>query len=405
MEIVHFIKDEISSLDKEKRSIFLEYFTKSVEEITENWGFSCEWVDNGNEEEYYISNAYTTLQDESSNNEINLKFISIWKKGIIESIEVQCDDLSNNWTEIIKNKVTQSLASAFGQKVESFFFRKKYYYKGNPLDGDYYIHNWRISPASPSRIFYAESVINFDMNVEGINKSHAYSVFDRFSKEVMALLSVIFNKGIYENHVELRWAMENMSKSKLLFLGYYDDTVLPTEMPAKNKKKLGSFVEPKLVTGVKNYTDNLCPPNNIRKLIKAFQNLELKEKNAFLSASRMFQLALSIGNHIKTVNVSYQIAALDSLSKLIREDNKNKNAILSLINQYSPGDELMVGKMYDSIRSAHFHQGYFAENDIDGIHPRPFMGPEYNFSEVSFFLESNVTRRVLINWLSDRISH
>lgn len=43
--------------------------------------------------------------------------------------------------------------------------------------------------------------------------------------------------------------------------------------------------------------------------------------------------------------------------------------------------------MYESIRSAHFHQGYFAEIDTGGFHPRPFMGPEYHYGEENFFLK------------------
>lgn len=81
------------------------------------------------------------------------------------------------------------------------------------------------------------------------------------------------------------------------------------------KNNLGAYVEPNLLTKMV-VNDNLCLPNNIRKLFRAYQSLEHKEKSAFLSASRMFQLALSIGHHIKTVNVSYQIAALDSLQNL-----------------------------------------------------------------------------------------
>ncbi|MDQ1146597.1 hypothetical protein QE429_003424 [Bacillus sp. SORGH_AS 510] len=404
MENCLLIKEELNSLDKEKRDIFLQYFTKSLEEFTTDWQYSGEFTEDESKEEYYIGCDQTTFKLNENSKPATLKFNSIWKKGTVESIEAFCDDNSINWVDFLKNKVTQSLASAFGQKVESFFFRKKYYYIGNKLDGDYFIQNWRISPATSVSNFYSESVLYFDMKVEGINTQHAYSIYDRFSKEIMALLSVILNKGIYEGKFDFRWAGKEGESSILLQLGYRDETIYPEDMPAKDREKLGKFIEPKEVTVIRDIKSNLCPPNNIRKLFRAYHNLESREKEAFLSASRMFQLALSLGNHMTTVNVSYQIAALDSLSKLIRENNKNKNAILSLVRQYCPKDEIIVGKMYDSIRSAHFHQGHFSERDTGGFSYKPFMGPDYLYGQEDSFLFSKITRNVLISWLTDRIS-
>lgn len=404
-----YIKDEFNSLNEEKRIIFLEYFTKSLEGVTDNWQYHGSFVEDEIEGVYYIGVEEATLIiEESGKNikDIQLKFKSIWKKGIIDSIEITCDDSSFNLDEFISSKVTQALSFAFGQKVESFFFRTKYYYMGNKLGGDYYIQNWRIAPATPENQFFfmSESAIYFDMKVEGINERHAYSYFQRTGREVTALLSVILNLGIYENRHDFKWVQINETESKSLRMGYIDDTIYPECMPPKIKEKLGPFVEPKEVTVIKDLDKNVCPPNNIRKLFRAYENLKYVEQEAFISAARMFQLALSLGSHNKTVNISYQIAALDSLSKTIRENNKNRNAILSLVQKYSPGDEIIVGKMYDSIRSAHFHQGYFTESDINGLIIKPFMGPKSIHGEEDTFLSSKVVRKVLISWLSQRIS-
>lgn len=402
----YLIKEEFSSLDEEKRKIFLEYFSKSLEEITDNWQSKGEFGEDELEGFYYIGYEETTLRIEEDRKEVLLKFKSVWKKGMVDSLEINCDDESFNLIQFMQTKITQALAYAFGQRVESFFFRTIYYYIGNRLDGDYYIQNWRISPATPpSTHLFAESAIHFDMKVEGISRKHAYSIFDRTGKEIMAILSVILNLGIYKYNHEYRWVYGDANDSELLPLGYQNTESYPEEMPPKISANLGAYVDPAEIGVIRgSLFNNISAPNNIRKLFRAYQNLDYIEKDAFLSAARMFQLALSLGRHNTTVNVSYQIAALDTLSKPIRENNKNKNAILSLINQFSPGDESLVGRMYDRIRSAHFHEGYFSSKDTDGLNIGPFSGPMFLFGEEDTFLTNKIVRKVLINWLSERVT-
>lgn len=406
---IYVVKDELSQLNGEQRNIFLNYLHKSLEDMTINWENSGTFVNyqlgdiNAVDQSYFIGKDILTLQLHAEK-VITLAFESHWKKGIVDHLEISCTDSLDCWKEFISKKITMALASAFAQKMESFFFRKTYYYIGNKLDGDYYIQNWRISPATPKVMgFIQESAIYFDMNVEGINYTHAYSKSEAMSKEVMAILSVILNKGIYSPPHEFKWAYIDGSddESKLFKIGYQGKEPYPEEMPIKKQERLGKFVEPNKAA---NYnTNGLYPPNNIRKLFKAYQNLEYDEKNAFLSAAKMFQIALSLGSRNNTVNSSYQIAALDALSKPIRENNRNKNAIMTLVSEYCPGYEAKVGKLYDSVRSAHFHQGFFSESDVNGQEIRPFMGPNIVFNDDAYYTINGTTRTVLIKWLTQRI--
>ncbi|MEB8702687.1 hypothetical protein P4H21_18230 [Bacillus cereus] len=409
MSETYVIKGELIDLDAEKKEIFLSYLYKSFEKME----LSCET--SGKSVDYY--KGETTLEDvyfmvkndlklQVDSSVINFVFKSFWSEEGVEYIEITSDDPSDFWIMFIKEKITEALASAFAQKMETFFFREPFYYIGNKLDGDYYIQNWMISPATPKvmEIFMEESAIYFNMSVEGINSNHARAKFETIGKEIMAILSVILSRGIYKGQHEVRWgcAKDSQTKAELIEIGFRDDQPYPTEMPKKKRERLGEFEEPSKIHLFKSINSNIKLPNNIRKLFRAYEGLSYDEKSAFLSAARMYQLALTLGRHNSTVKSSYQIAALDALSKLIRENNKNKNAIISMVEKYSPSFKGEIGKLYDSVRSAHFHQGSFSKFDVNGIELGPFKGPASFLNEEAYTIDT-IAREVLIGWLTDKI--
>lgn len=399
----YIIQEELSSLKRGDKETFLIYFSKCLGSSS-NWRGEGRFYedDSGVDPEHFINTD--SLSVDLGGNIIELEFVSHWKNSELTTIEVSCPmGETTAWREFVGRKVSQAFAEAFGQQRAQYFFRGLFMYIGPGLDGAYYISGWRIAPATPPRPMFCEQGIYFDAYVEGIDHNHALSKFQAYSKEVMAILSVIFNKGIYSIPLEFRWVHLSGNESDSLQLGFRDSEPYPTQMPDKDPTTAGKYIEPDKVLHLSAEQSTLCAPNNLRKLYRAYESIDENEKQAFLNAARLFQLSLTAGRASKTLYTSYQIAAIDALAKPIRENNKNKNAILAIVQRYMPGAEGVVGQLYESVRSAHFHQGFFSNSDTQGIHIRPFMGPEHLIHETDIMRRHNITRTVMISWLTDRI--
>jgi hypothetical protein len=402
---VYLFKDELNPLDDDQKRIFLDYLYKSLQNkkiiFWSGEGYFNENQDGTDDLDYYINKDQITIEPDEINN-YPLIFISHWKKGSLEYIEVSSVNESLNWREVISKVFAVSLASAFGQNMNSYFIRQRFAYIGPRLDGVYYVSGWRISPATPytGTEILTESAIYLDMDVSGINQSYANAKSQKLGKEIISLLSVFLNKGFYKIPSEKRWVYLSEDESNVYQLGFHDFEPYPAVMPKKDPEKAGTFVDPENIVRP-HFGQSFCLPNNIRKLFKTYNNLDPENKEAYLNAARMYQISLSLGRNNTTVLLSYQIAALDALSKPTRENNRNKNAIIGIVQKYSPGFEELIGNLYESIRSAHFHQGYFVEKDTEGINIKPFMGPIFKDYQQIFY--NDVTRTVLISWLSERI--
>ncbi|MGH0544890.1 hypothetical protein ACQVPW_25940 [Bacillus cereus] len=408
MSYCYEIKDVFKDMDEEKKGIFLTYLSKGLEENVLEKRSSGSYTAKNKEVSFALEGEFMgrdiielNIKDDKI---ITLIFNSYWKEGVLDFIEVSSEMPLDDWKEFINEKITNAFAAAFAQKMETFFFRHEFYYIGEKLDGDYFINGWRISPGTPECSYLgAESMLYFDMKIEGINRTHALTKYEIRCNEIMAILSVVLDRGFYKNNsIEYRWGISD-GKSNLFLLGYKGEEKYPTEMPKKDKKKLGAYVEPTENGSVSYSFSTMKLPQNIRKLFRAYESLEYDEKAAFINAARMYQLALSLGKNNVTVSSSYRIAALDALSKPLREDFKNKNAIMLLVQKYCPGNEIKIGRLYESIRSAHFHQGVFRESDINGFERNLFLGPQGLFRYESDWLIRDITRTVLVKWLTEKI--
>ncbi|MGE1047181.1 hypothetical protein ACQGSX_14695 [Bacillus sp. GMs2/1] len=413
MSNIHVIERELFiDLEEEIKELFLSYLTKGLEEDmvgVSSGGGSINYSDDGTDPLLtgnFESKDVIKLKI-SNNKVITLSFTSYWKKGVFDYLKVSSDTPKKEWLEFIRKKVERALSATLSKKTKKFFFRSTYNYIGSRLDGDYYIANWRLSPASPEnvpKIKKVENMFYLDMEVEGINEKHAHSKYEAKCNEITAILSVVLDKGIYKPSDEHLWGIDPIeNKSNLFIVGHKDERDKPNEMPKKDKKLLGDYSE--APRNIEEYSDyySLKLPRGIRKLFRAYEGLDMIEKEAFLSAARMYQISISVGKNIDTVSSAYRIAALDALSKPLRENGKNKNAIISLVNKYYPGYEKQTERLYDSIRSAHFHQGVFREQDIHGPKRELFKGPREMFPSISEEKLHIATRVILIKWLNDRI--
>ncbi|PHD18273.1 hypothetical protein COF37_26045 [Bacillus wiedmannii] len=399
-------------LDEEIKELFLSYLTRELEKDMvgrSSGGGSISYGDDGKDPLLtgdFKGDDIIKLKV-SSDRVITLRFTSYWKNGVFDYIKVSSDTPKTEWYEFIRKKVDMAWSATHSKKTKKFFFRSIYNYIGSRLDGDYYIANWRVAPASPENVPKWEKVENsfyLDMEIDGINEKHAYSKYEVKCNEITAILSVVLDKGIYKPSNEWLWgSIWGDNKSDLFKVGYKDEAEVPSEMPKKDKSRSGSFTEaPRNIVKYSDYY-SIKLPRGIRKLFRAYEVLDVIEKEAFLSAARMYQISISVGKNIDSVSSSYRIAALDALSKPLRQNGGNKNAIISLVKKYYPGYEEQIIRLYDSIRSAHFHQGVFRDQDIHGPKRELFNAPREVFPNISEEELHLATRAILIKWLNDKI--
>ncbi|KMQ12771.1 hypothetical protein ACU80C_12000 [Bacillus mycoides] len=415
MSNIHVIKsDFFRDLDEEKIELFLSYFNKVLEEEMvrrSSGGGSIGYLDDGMDPLLtgdFKNKDYIGLKM-PHDKVITLCFTSYWKKGIFDYIEISSDIPKEEWIEYIEKKVQRALLATIAKKTEKFFFRSTYNYIGSRLAGEYYFPGWRLVPATPidaPKYKNAESIFYLDMEVEGIHEKHARSKCEAKCNEITAILSLLLDKGIYKPSDEYLWGTDPLTnKSNLFLMRYEGEEDTPSKMPKKDKKKLGRYSELHGIMKDYPYYSPIELPQNTRRLFRAFEKLSMVEKEAFLSAARMYQISISVGKNIDTVSSAYRIAALDALSKPLRENNQNKNAIISLVKKYYPSlsFEKKVAWLYENIRSAHFHQGVFKEQDIQGPKRELFKGPRDVFPRISEDDLHIATRAILIRWLSDKI--
>ncbi|MFJ8521412.1 hypothetical protein [Bacillus cereus] len=413
MSNIYVIERELFiDLDEEIKELFLSYFARELEKDMvgrPSGGGSISYGYDGKDPLLTgdFQGTDTVRLKVSNDKVIMLRFTTYWENGAFDHMKVSSDTTKTEWLECIRKKVEMAWSATHSKKTKKFFFRSIYNYIGSRLDGDYYIGNWRLEPASPENAPKWKNVENsfyLDMEVEGINKKHAQSKHETKCNEITAILSVVLDKGIYKPSSEWLWGSNlGEDKANLFKVGYKDEAIEPSQMPKKDNKRSGNYSEAPINIVEFSDHDSIKLPRGIRKLFKAYEGLDAIEKEAFLSAARMYQISISVGKNIDSVSSSYRIAALDALSKPLRRNGQNKNAIISLVKKYYPGYEEQIKRLYDSIRSAHFHQGVFRDQDIRGPKRELFKGPQEVFPNISEEKLHLVTRFILIKWLNDRI--
>ncbi|MCI2254554.1 hypothetical protein L2D08_09260 [Domibacillus sp. PGB-M46] len=406
------VKEELEFLDEEMRRLFLSYFHKNLEDSIKDWSgkgrFKNEEPEVHSLDHFVSTNKITLRLPEGI--EVPLTFTINWFKGSLLDIEVFADLDKAYWNlliEFLRKAVSKSFAMLAAQKEEKYFFRVYFRYFGHPLDGAYYIANFRVSPATEEESIFllGENYMYLDMEVEGIDHSHAHSRSQVLGNEITAILSVILNTGFYKHEHEQRWVRLSATEHGRFHIGFRDNEPRPESMPPKDRKKAGTFSEnPKEYIEYTGEQQTLRLPKAIRKLFRAYYSLPADEQEAFVNASRMYQISLTAGRNSNTVRASYQLAALDALSKPYRENGKNKSAIMALTDKYYlEGQGKKIGELYDSVRSAHFHQGYFDASDISRLEIRPFLGPEWLMQELNYLFHNNVVFIILNKWLYEKI--
>ncbi len=144
-------------------------------------------------------------------------------------------------------------------------------------------------------------------------------------------------------------------------------------------------------------------PSDIRKFFKNISSLDSNRKEAFLSCARMYNLSLTVGKYEPTLEKSYQICAIEALSKCEKSENPKKSNqpmdFSEFMVKYAGGNlDKKLSDYFYSVRSGHFHAGkfYFNEYNLSLLSDIDFNNKVKRDDSIKF---NNYLRSALIHWV------
>ncbi|MCH7332422.1 hypothetical protein [Acinetobacter modestus] len=138
-------------------------------------------------------------------------------------------------------------------------------------------------------------------------------------------------------------------------------------------------------------------PSDIRKYFKGISNLGEEERKSFDACCRMYNISLTSGSGIPTLDKSYKVCAIEALAKT------EKSSFSDFLQKYSNDDfDKRLTDYFYTVRSSHFHGGKFAFDEFNVNFQREisFSFKEKNADYINF---NNYIRIALVNWVKSNI--
>lgn len=397
----------IRSKDKQRR--FLDYLNANLRQHISSSSGQAGFKRDGTFESV-ITGAFSL-----DNTEVVLtwKFFKS-KEGILEYIEVICeeDNIENSeWTDKAHKLIYSSLASALEKKQKSFFVRRKFFYVGPQLDGEYWIRGFRFAPAFPEDpkpyLLNAERPIVIETKLKAIDSRHLVGIANEFANRQSARLSLLLNVGIYKSEQVFRWVLEKNDKGKQISqrhqLGFSTTNSLPNKMPMKEELcPLGKY-QSELRAKYRYAGELLSLPAETRKVYRAIEESNKNIEDAFDHCARLYQTGRVIGLHYPSAGLAYQVAAVESITQAIPEFDGFSDFVRRFVEP-KPELDTALDFLYASVRSAHFHGGKFPFGEFSN---HTLSGPLMDSDQIEKSslrtLGFQITREAIVNWLLSEV--
>lgn len=138
-------------------------------------------------------------------------------------------------------------------------------------------------------------------------------------------------------------------------------------------------------------------PSDIRKYFKGIFNLGEDERKAFDACCRMYNISLTSGSSIPTLDKSYKVCAIEALAKT------EKSSFSDFLQKYSNDDfDKRLTDYFYTVRSSHFHGGKFAFDEFNVNFQREVS---FSFKEkiADYVNFNNYIRTALVNWIESNL--
>ncbi len=391
------------SLSAEKTIQFLEYFNLAIRKGGHE-GSSISYLPDGS-----VAETVRCALAASSDTNIPASWtITLKADGILAPLRIDVDDAApDGWQRAAEGVVREALVSVLESPKTKVFCREEFAYIGQPLDGEYYILNFRIAPSQPAfddPFGFSENILLIDHYAEGVGGLQAHALGKVQAQKIASLLCVFLNAGFHKiPTTEHRWVYDAEGNTSCLQLGYRSSLPKPVSMPRKGTEcRPGQAFEvnrDEMEDALPRPVEFIRCPKDIRVLFSAYNALPPNEQVAYLGAAALFQIALTAGRNYPTVEMAYSVAAVDALARGKQQSTK---MFVQLVKDCCPNVPSQdVEYLYQRIRSAHFHVGSFPGGEFEPVNFGQLLvlrNDELKRHNLRWYTRA-VMRFVLIRWL------
>jgi hypothetical protein len=405
------MKIPLIKLTSKKSQEFLNYFIASLKEKNKSPIIGSAYALFNKEGQYE-----TTIQDQISNQSGNISQIQ-WKivqnnDGSIPFIEVS--SLIGTEPVECKDEINQFIndvwLSVFSQAKKSFFHRSYYCYLGSHnLIGEFWLDsNTRIASLHEDDKSFqpiAEKVIVIDQKVDAIDAFHSRQLGEELAIHIASFSSFMLDLGLYLPKREERWFIYIDQESNQVSNRRYMTGILDPDCPSKMPKrgKLTSVTQPFdsiLIRRDRSFWENISLPIETKTILKAFEETNEKNFQAFSRFCRLYQIALCLGNEYPTIKLSYLYAGIDAIC----QTTENYKGFSDFIIRFLPeADKALIDLVHTKIRSAHWHSGTFYLGE-DEAKTREYILDWSHHLKHSIMTQAHLMiRNAVINWIYKEI--
>ncbi|MBA5606801.1 hypothetical protein H3H36_15705 [Duganella sp. FT3S] len=355
-------------------------------------------VDGGGLELEFTAN----FKEQFGNLALKLQFITV-AGGKLEGVTVSlisAQDTSVPWREVAYEFITSASLAAMSERMSSFFMRRKLYYVGPELDGEYWFGKVRFAPAEPipseMPIVRWERAVFLDFTVDAIDDLHAMYLANQLERVFSARLSLLLNVDLYPHSHEQVWVHLPDGRGNARCNRGHRDDGQPRTMPRKGQAcPAGATAS---VARQIFATEKLKVPTEARRFLRAIDQCEPSKRQYIDGAARLYQIGLSQRKRFPSAALAYSVATIDALRQTI-----NPCSINEFLTRFSPLSTVypdVSAKLWGDVRNAHFHAGGFALGEFEERRLMDAIIDADAANQMHVEVRSwQITREAIVNWI------
>ena len=344
----------------------------------------------------------TNFKEQFGRLALKFQFMTV-ADGMLKGVTISpicVPDVRVSWSELAHEFITSALAAAFNKQVDSFFIRRKLYYVGPELDGEYWLGSVRFAPAEPIPSAHpfvrCERAVFLDFTVDAIDDLHAIYLVNQLERSFAARLSLLLDIDLYPHSDGQVWVKLPDDSSSARCQRGYENGSQPQSMPRKGEACTAGAAAPiarQILT-----KEKLKIPAEARRFIRAVDQCEHSKRQLIDGAARLYQIGLSLRTRFPSATLAYSIAAIDALSKTI--DQCNVGEFLRRFSPLSRANPSVSKMLWGDFRSAHFHAGKFRLGEFNEHRLMDVIIDECAANQMHVdVLSRQITREAIVNWI------
>lgn len=385
---------------KERKILFLNYLDSELRGHIKSVFSSSDITSSG-----HVSHTQAVIESNGVESNVNIVVVEDIIDGI-SCIRYEGDDSSAEL--LIKESIVAASQKAIDQHEEEYYFCFHYCYVGEQLDGEYWFNGVRLAPFNyieENKIVYnMERYVTLEINSTGLDEEQAKIVAVEKADRLIAIVSFLLDIGFYQPKNTHVWVLSepHYTKSVLAQRGFISQDQPRNKMPAKKKLCKSGGCDDVIVT-MSRMNDTIKLPKGYRDVFRLLDELSEDEKEIFCRAALMYQMSLNFGEEHPTVQISYMVSAIDTLSK-VEKNTKDKNFgafIRKYTKEYEEREDV-IDFMHGKVRSGHFHSGEFQAGEYTASRNNLITFKGYHARQLELNIRNSkiLLRRCFINWIN-----